>query len=117
MDKNEYMLNANGIDEISMELQKLLIELGQDRGEALRIRLTLEELLLRVSRASFLNSFVLPVISGLQCYLQHKSCPSTHLFVLILASGSQSDRPIRNQSGNVSRKTEIKPDTYHINDR
>ena len=48
MKEKEYLLNADGVDEISEELQKVLTEQGMERREALRIRLTIEELLLRV---------------------------------------------------------------------
>ena len=48
MKEKEYLLNAGGVDEISEELQEVLTEQGMERREALRIRLTIEELLLRV---------------------------------------------------------------------
>ena len=48
MKEKEYLLNADGVDEISAELQKVLTGQGMERREALRIRLTIEELLLRV---------------------------------------------------------------------
>ncbi len=48
MKEKEYVLNADGIDQISMDLQQVLTDQGLDRREALRIRLTIEELMLRV---------------------------------------------------------------------
>ena len=52
MKEKEYILNADGVDQISMDMQALLAEQGMERREALRVRLSIEELLLRVMDAN-----------------------------------------------------------------
>ena len=51
MKAREYLLNADGLDQIAAVLQEVLSDQGLERREALRIRLTMEELLLRVMEA------------------------------------------------------------------
>ena len=51
MKPREYLLNADGLDQIAAVLQEVLSDQGLERREALRIRLTMEELLLRVMEA------------------------------------------------------------------
>ena len=48
MKERQYILNEDGVDQISMEISRVLAEQKLERREALRIRLSMEELLLRV---------------------------------------------------------------------
>ena len=48
---------------------------------------------------------------------RNDSYPSAAFFVLVFSPDCQADRSVRDQCSNISRKTEIEPDTYHIEDR
>lgn len=52
MKEKAYILNADGVDQLAEDLQALLAGQGLEMREALRIRLTMEELLLRVMDAN-----------------------------------------------------------------
>lgn len=46
--EKEYLLDRSGVDELSMELDRWVKDAGVSGGNAIRIRLTMEELLLRI---------------------------------------------------------------------
>ena len=52
LEERKYILDAGGIDEIAMDIQKYMTAMGQERREAIRVRLTIEEMLIRVMGAS-----------------------------------------------------------------
>ena len=52
MNDTGYILDAAGIDKLTADLKKLLSEQGQERRDALRICLTVEELLLKIMEAN-----------------------------------------------------------------
>ena len=48
LDKQEYLLDRSGVDEISAKMEEWLKKIGVSRHNIIRLRLTMEELLLRV---------------------------------------------------------------------